>query len=275
MSEPLAESSALPTPSHPLLDRLWAGYVDDVPYARAFVALHTRHALHARKAQADTFQNDHIALRTLARDGEGSGLQVFVPVFASLGWTVKDRYVFPDVHLRAVYLSHPGLPRIFISELDPRALPGEARDALLAQPADPPPPTSTTLLADWFRAPPPPARAAVDVVAQASQYGAWLLCFGRRVNHFTALVDDVAAWQQRLVEHGVPMKPDIEGGPIPPGGMGLRQTATAAADVDVVFADGSIGRRPYAYFEIAERKGSFDGFLAQQARQLFDQTRPA
>jgi hypothetical protein len=41
---------------------------------------------------------------------------------------------------------------------------------------------------------------------------------------------------------------------------------------DVGFDDGTRDSRPNANFEIAERKGGFDGFLAQQARQLFDQT---
>ena len=256
-------SEMLPLPSHPLLDSLWRRYVDDVPFARAFVEL-----------AGGPFENDHIALRTLAKDGEGSGLAVFVSVFAALGWQERESYVFPDVHLRALYLAQPGLPRIFISELDPKALPAPARDHLLSIDGHPPAPTSTSLLADWFAAPAQaPDRAAVDVVARASQYGAWLMCFGRRVNHFTARVDDVALWQQRLVAAGVPMKAEIEGDPIPPGGTGLRQTATAAAELEVTFADGEKARRPYAYFEIAERQGSLDGFLALQARQLFDQTR--
>ena len=129
-------------------------------------------------------------------------------------------------------------------------------------------------MASWFSAPAQrPSRSDVEVVAQASQYGAWLLCFGRRVNHFTAVVDNVEHWQQTMLSAGLPMKRDIEGDPIAPGGVGLRQTATGAVDVDVVFRDGSVGKRPYAYFEIAERRGGFDGFLATQARQLFDQTK--
>jgi hypothetical protein len=260
--------TALPTPRHPLLDPLWRATIKDVPYARAFVDL-----------AGGGFENDHIALRTLARDGEGSGIAVFRGVFERLGWQVREHYVFADVHLRALYLAQPGLPRVFISELDVTALPAEAQRVLRAAPRDPPPPPLSMFtvaefaaLAAWFRAPPPPDRAAVDVVARHSQYGAWLLCFGRRVNHFTAVVDDVAAWQARMTAAGIPMKKDIEGDVIPAGGRGLRQTATAANDVDVVFADGTRAPRPYAYFEIAERKGGFDGFLAQQARQLFDQT---
>jgi len=256
-----------PIPSHPLLDRLWTGYASDVPPVQRFVALWER--LHDGRP----FENDHIALRTVARSGRGSGLAVFVPVFERLGWTVRDAYTFADVHLHAVYLSQPGLPRVFVSELDVDALPADARAALLRAPADPPAPDDVDALARWFSAPPPPSRADVELVARHSQYGAWCLCFGRRVNHFTAAVDDVAAWQARLLEDGMPMKAEIEGAAVPPGGVGLRQTATAAADLDVTFADGSVAKKPYAYFEIAERHGGFDGFLASQARQLFDQTR--
>lgn len=256
-----------PVPSHPLLDRLWDGYVADVPSVQRFVALYA--ARHARP-----FENDHIALRTVARDGAGSGLAAFVPVFEGLGWTVRDAYVFDDVHLRALYLSHPGLPRVFVSELDVDALPDAVAAALRRAPADPPPPVDDVeALAAWFAPPPPPPRADVELVAGASQYGAWCLCFGRRVNHFTAAVDDVQAWQERLLNDGVRMKVGIEGDPIPDDGVGLRQTATAAADVVVTFADGTTAPRPYAYFELAERHGGFDGFLASQARQLFDQTK--
>lgn len=255
-----------PVPSHPLLDRLWDGYVRDVPHVGRFVELYG-----ARHGQP--FENDHIALRTVARAGAGSGLAIFVPVFERLGWVVRDAYVFDDVHLRAVYLSQAGLPRVFVSELDVDAMPEAVAAALRRAPPDPPPPADVDALAAWFCAPPPPPRDDVESVALTSQYGAWCLCFGRRVNHFTAAVDDVQAWQERLLADGVPMKTGIEGAPIGPGGTGLRQTATAAADVDVAFADQTTAKKPYAYFEIAERHGGFDGFLASQARQLFDQTK--
>ena len=264
-------SEAVPKPSHPLLDRLWHGYVADVPVARRFTELCD-----------GSFDNDHIALRSLARDGQGSGLAVFVPVFEQLGWRVVEDYTFPDVHLHAVYLAQRGLPRVFISELDVAALPADARNAVLRTPPDTAPDAAWTAdsaktdfdaLASWFMASPPPDRVDVELVARCSQYGAWVMCFGRRVNHFTATVDDVEAWHRRLRQAGVAMKPEIEGPVIAPGGCGLRQTATAAVNVIVEFSDGSRSPRPYAYFEIAERKGGFDGFLAGQARHLFDQTR--
>lgn len=193
-------SPAPPTPSHPLLDRLWAGYLADVPYARTLACLHD-----------GPLRNDHIALRSLARTG--GGIDLFARVFESMGWHRAGTYAFPDVHLRAIHLSQPGLPRIFISELDATALPAGPRAILERLPADDAPPLGdAAALAAWFCAPShQPGAAALDEVAAVSQYGAWLLAFGRKVNHFTASVDDVEAWQRRLLDAGVPMKSDIEG----------------------------------------------------------------
>lgn len=257
-----------PVPSHPLFDRLWTRYVEEVPWAATFARLAQASASAA--APGARFHNDHIALRSLARDGVGSGIGPVAAVFERLGWRRAGAYEFPDVHLRSVHLSRPGLPRVFISELDPLALPADARDALLGAPALRPPPDDDDDLAGWFTGPPPPSPADLDVVQRASQVGAWLLCFGRKVNHFTAQVTDIDAWQHRLVAAGVPMKAEIEGA----RGGPLRQTATQAALLDVVLADGARRSLPYAYFEIAERQPGFDGFLAPQARQLFEMTAP-
>ena len=245
-----------PTPSHPLLDRLWTRYAADVPYAASFARLHKT-----------AFHNDHIALRTLAHPGPG--VAMFARVFERLGWNYGGEYVFPDVYLHAIYLKKPGWPRIFISELDAHHLPADAREALIdAQRNTEIPPDDVDALAEWFKAPKAPVRAAIEAVKPASQYGAWLLAFGRKVNHFTACVDDVERWQKKLVAAGVPMKAEIEG----ERGGPLRQTATHAALADVRLADGTWRKLPYAYFEVAERRNGFDGFLAPQARQLFDMT---
>lgn len=238
-----------PTPSHPLLDELWSRYVVDVPYAATFARM------------SGTFTNDHIALRSLGPDG----VDTFAQVFASLGWRKAGEYTFPDVKLRAIHMSHEGLPRIFISELDVTAMPDDAR-AILERLRDCAPLGNGA--ASFVPPSTMPTSAELDVVAQASQYGAWVLAFGRKVNHFTASVDDVEAWQRRLIDAGVPMKSDIEG----ERGGALRQTATHAASLDVTLADGVTRSLPYAYVEIAQRRAPFDGFLAPQARQLFDMT---
>ncbi|WP_434383063.1 DUF1338 domain-containing protein [Melittangium boletus] len=240
-----------------LLDLLWERYAAEVPYARTFATLSN-----------GRFRNDHIALRSLARPG--GGIALFADVFARFGWTPAGRYTFPDTHLSAIYLAHPeGLPRVFISELHAERLSPEAQRLLAALPVDPPAPTEIPALADWFSAPPAPEEAALLALERESQYGAWLLAFGRKVNHFTGTVDDVEAWQRRMLEAGVPMKSEIEGAP----GSALRQTATRAAPVPLTLRGGQTRPWPYAYFEIAQRAPGFDGFLGPQARALFDMTK--
>jgi Domain of unknown function (DUF1338) len=240
-----------------LLDLLWERYARDVPYARVFVQL------------AHGMKLDHVAFRSLAR--EGGGIDLVAGVFEKRGWVRQDSYDFPDAHLDAIHLSHPGgLPRIFVSQLRVNELSAQAQAILARVPADPPPPDDPVALADWFR----PAETPVDeaellALERESQYAAWMLAFGRSVNHFTAAVDDVAVWQQRMKEAGIPMKSVIEGEP----GSKLRQTATLAYAMPITLAGGETRDWPYAYLEIAERNGGFDGFLGAQARQLFDMTR--
>jgi hypothetical protein len=240
-----------------LLGLLWERYAAEVPYARTFVQL-----------SGGSFRNDHVALRTLARPG--GGIATFERVFERLGWHRAGGYSFPDTHLEAIYMAHPnGLPRVFISELRAHRLSAHAQQLLSTLPEDPPPPESAEALADWFSAPPPPQESALLELEKESQYGAWLLAFGRKVNHFTGSVDDVEVWQRKMRDAGVPMKADIEGAP----GTALRQTATQAAPLPVVLAGGGTRSWPYAYFEIAQRAPHFDGFLGPQARALFDMTK--
>ncbi|MFP2927375.1 DUF1338 domain-containing protein [Pyxidicoccus sp. 3LG] len=242
-----------------LLDLLWERYASEVPYARTFVQL-----------SGGSFRNDHVALRSLARPG--GGIALFSQPFGRLGWKAAGAYTFPDAHLSAIYMSHPaGLPRVFISELKSEELSPRARELLAALPMDPPPPSHEDVeaLAAWFSPPPPPDEASLLELEKESQYGAWLLAFGRKVNHFTGSVDDVEVWQRRMREAGVPMKADIEGA----AGTSLRQTATHAAPLPVTLASGGTRAWPYAYFEIAQRSPDFDGFLGPQARALFDMTK--
>ncbi|RKH47771.1 DUF1338 domain-containing protein [Corallococcus sicarius] len=240
-----------------LLDLLWERYASEVPFARTFVALSGGH-----------FRNDHVAFRTLARPG--GGIALFSRVFERFGWRPAGTYTFPDAHLSAIYLSHPdGLPRVFLSELKSEELSPRARELLAALPVDPPAPEDVEALAAWFAPPSPPDEAALLELEKETQYGAWLLAFGRKVNHFTGAVDDVEVWQRRMRDAGVPMKTDIEGAP----GTSLRQTATHAAPLPLTLRGGGTRTWPYAYFEIAERSGGFDGFLGPQARALFDMTK--
>ena len=230
-----------------LLDQLWETYAARVPYARTFVQL----------AQGQ-FRNDHVAFRSL-------DLRPIAKVFEELGWKRAGEYDFPETHLNAIHLAKPGEPRVFVSELRVAELSPRAHQILAQLPRDPPYDGS----AGWFRGPGlRPREDELLELERESQYGAWLLLFGREVNHFTASVPDVSEWQRRMREAGIPMKDEIEGAP----GAGLRQTATRAALRCVQLRERERDW-PYAYLEIAERNGGFDGFVAAQARQLFDMTR--
>jgi 2-oxoadipate dioxygenase/decarboxylase-like protein len=233
-----------------LLDQLWDRYAAQVPYARTFVEL-------AR----GTFRNDHVAFRSLKGRG---GIEPFAAFFEQKGWTRRDAYDFPDAHLDAIYLAKPGEPRVFISQLRAEELSPRAQKILEQLPHPGP-------IADAgsFRAPDiQVAEPELLELERESQYGAWLLLFGREVNHFTASVDDVEKWQRRMKEAGIPMKEEIEGEP----GAGLRQTATKAAPRKIRLRERE-REWPYAYLEVAERNGGFDGFVAAQARQLFEMTK--
>jgi hypothetical protein len=230
------------------LEALWERYASHVPYARTFVEL-----------AGGNFSNDHIAFRSL-------DLEPIARVFESLGWKRAGEYDLADVHVDAIHLSKPGEPRIFVSQLRVAELSDRAQKILAQLPPDPEPGND---LASWFRAPDllPRERELMELESE-SQYGAWLLLFGREVNHFTASVDDVEAWQKRMHDAGIPMKGEIEGEP----GAPLRQTATQAAPRQVTLREGTT-EWPYAYLEIAQRAPGFDGFVTKQARQLFDMTK--
>jgi hypothetical protein len=230
-----------------LLEQLWESYAAQVPYARAFEQL-----------SGGRLRNDHIAFRSLKLDA-------IARVFEDLGWQRAGAYDFPDARLDAIYLSKPGEPRIFVSQLRAHELSLRAQEILAQLPPDPPYDGN----AAWFRGPGlRPREDELLELERESQYGAWLLLFGREVNHFTASVPDVALWQQRMKDAGIPMKDEIEGAP----GAGLRQTATKAAPRRVQLRERERDW-PYAYLEIAERNGGCDGFVAAQARQLFEMTK--
>lgn len=288
-----------------LLDELWRKYRERVAYVQTYERV---------VAEAGgSFENDHIAFRTLATQEPYSGIASLSRLFEALGYVPAGCYFFPDKHLSAIHLEYPkpGVPKLFISELRTWELPDSARRLLLKTvkrqnsgisdkhlarlyhldqlDADDQQSLLKRLVRLFHRLPwDPPKHSDVVAVNEVSQYGAWVLIHGNGVNHFTALVnshqveslDNIDKTVQALRDAGVPMKESIEGEP----GSKLRQTATEAVEVPVTFR----GKREdakwnYAYFEIAERglvndpdsnqQVRFEGFLGPQATHLFEMTR--
>ena len=145
-------------------------------------------------------------------------------------------------------------------------------------------------LANFFTRPCQPAkRSTILALNQVSQFASWTLLHGNSVNHFTAFINhqNVPEWTDieetiaGLKAAGIPMKPTIEG----VKGSKLRQSSTRAIDEDcfVIEEDGTLGKLTwsYAYYELAERnyieqngkKILFEGFLGEQATNLFEMTK--
>ena len=274
------------------LDALWTDYRARVPYARTYQDLLAR--------AGGRFANDHVAFRTFALQSAEDGIFQVARPFEALGWVAETAYRFPDKSLSAIHLRHPRreFPKVFVSELRVWELPAAARariqravrpryaglaDSELAALAAAKGSASrlvARLLRHFDRPWPAPTKRDVLALDRVSQYAAWTLLFGYRVNHFTASINahgvkslsDIEKTVAALRAAGVPMKPEIEGA----RGSKLRQSATAAALANAPVAGAPFAWRwPYAYFELAERSGGFEGFLGGQAAQLFEMTKKA
>jgi hypothetical protein len=265
-----------------LLDELWFTYKDRLSYASKCEAL------------LNNLTNDHLAFRTFG------GIHRISRIFEALGYEARGCYNFPDKHLTAIHYEHKTnkhMPKLFISELKIFELEEEAREiieealqshrpdltnALLAQLRENPTPDLIPLLLKHFETLPwkLPTKQQVEILNKHSQYAAWVLVHGYRVNHFTALVsppETLDSVLEMLQSAGLPMKETIEG----EIGSKLRQTSTKAGvtTVNVMGDDGLPTTMPwtYAYMEFAERNAidgkRFEGFLGPQATELFDMTK--
>ena len=294
-----------------LFDRLWQRYRERVSHVRSYEQVVADHG--------GTFVNDHSAFRTFACQRPMVGISSVSRLFEALGYRAAGCYFFADKQLSALHFQHPHpqFPKLFISELWTWELPETVRatiESIVARHRDPIESAVLAALAgmaenepseaqyealldqalDWIEQLPwtPPEKREVELVNQESQYAAWVLVHGYNVNHFTSLInshgveslDDIEKTVAALKAAGVPMKDQIEG----ERGTKLRQTATAAAVIDVNVLDaGQATTMPwtYAYFELAERgivrdpetgqETRFEGFLGPQATQLFEMTRLA
>ena len=291
-----------------LWQRLWLDYREQVCYARAYQEM--------MESSGGTFANDHIAFRSLrltVDTPEGKinlGIAYLDEIVTRLGYRPVNVYEFPEQHLFAQHYAVPDdstLPKLFISELKVDELPAAVVSAIRQTVGW----QSGYDLSLWSRLSifeklesqeivslmqprfqriwGPPYLSTLEAVNQVSQYGAWVLLHGYRVNHFTAYVNrqnsmaypNLDLTIQGLKQLGVPMKSTIEGS----DETGLRQTATQPVLESVTVIDDAMDcpmqiQWPYAYFELAQRyplgadsTEVFEGFLSPQAAHLFAMTR--
>ena len=282
-----------------LLDRLWETYRQRVPYVAMYESLQP------------FVRNDHMAFRTFAT--QNRGILSLSRIFEALGYQIEGVYHFPTKSLTALHLEYPNnpnFPKIFLSELHIWELPLDARQIIQHHLDDTVDTTESrcdiqicTLaklftidshmsedeqenlldqLVPLFERLPwkTPTKAAMQQLNHFSQYAAWVLIHGNKVNHMTALVPSLDDLVLQLTNEGWPLKDTIEGAP----GSKLRQTATLAVLTNVTVMDEGIPTSipwPYAYMEFCERntvvtngvEQRFEGFLGAQATELFEMTK--
>jgi hypothetical protein len=286
----------MPDLLHQMLDILWAQYKKRVGYAAAYQKM--------VEERGGKLQNDHLAFRTFncKTGAQPPGAEGIARIFTALGYKQMDKYVFEDKKLTAWHYEHQtdiSNPKIFISQLEVDQMPPATAEIVKKTVANAPDALaekniaaqSAETLAAFFERPwPAPKRKDVIAADKDSQYAAWTMLHGNRVNHFTAYINEqkVREWADlevtvnALRAAGLPMKAEFEG----EKGSKLRQSSTEAAmiDCEVTEDDGSKGMMnwSYAYYELAERGDvpgpggkplRFQGFLGAQATNLFEMTK--
>jgi hypothetical protein len=250
---------------HVTLEGLMRRYQDRVPDVAKILGDMTREGLIASPGD---IENDHIAFRTMGVPNLGIGS--FEKIFLALGYTRREPYHFAAKKLDAFWYSPPSdrLPRIFVSELrvadlSPRAQ-GIIRsytDAITSDPVDAIDLNDGHAIDAFLHAPlwRLPTLADYQVLAEESEYAAWVIHNRYYLNHYTISVHNLPApfntlerFNQFLESHGIVL--NTSGGKIKksPDGL-LLQSSTVAEMIDAEFADGQVQRISGSYVEFAER----------------------
>ncbi len=225
--------------------------------------------------------NDHVAFRTfnLSR----FGIDHLAHSFKQLGYEAKGEYHFDVKKLYAQHFEHSNknLPKIFISELlleefsDDfqkiiQSMGKEVSDASLAQEG------VSFSGTHWKK-----SYSNYKKLYSESPYGAWLYAFGFCANHFTVFfnsLDNFKSLQELndfLKNNNFVLNSsggEIKGSPE----QMLEQSSTMAAEIEVVFEDGTY-KIPSCYYEFARRYEMapgqlYQGFVAQSADKIFEST---
>ncbi len=254
---------------------LWADYIKLAPQAGRIQALF--------QADNPVLENDHVAFRTL--DQYPIALRDLEPQLLGLGYRRFQAYNFPDKHLRAWSYTapRPELPRIFFSELLCDQLSREAHAILLSLCADIDSTRCRSLsvfhAGRLWRA---PSWEDYGLLAEESEYAAWVAAHGLHANHFTLSVNalqeprTLEAVVARVEAAGFALNRDggvIKGSPAEL----LEQAATLADRHSVMFRDGHFHDIPSCYYEFARRYPQpngelYQGFVAASAARIFSST---
>lgn len=253
---------------------LWQDYIEVTPQAEQIRQLFL---------QTDpAVINDHVAFRTFS--DTPLCLDNLAPLILGMGYQVQGHYAFEAKKLRATSFIHPDptVPKVFISELERHKLSADAQ-AILKPYCDQIQEQALEPRVFWSgRHWNVPSWADYSQLLEESEYAAWLLVMGIRVNHFTVSVDllestnSIHGVLQRVEDAGFAI--NESGGRVKgvPSDL-LEQGSTLADRIAVTFADGDSHSVASCFYEFAKRhldaEGRlYQGFIAANADKIFEST---
>ena len=260
--------------------------------------------------------NDHIALRSFVDSSGRSGLAFLDFAFTSFGYKPEDDITIPNLPVNARWYEPPastGWPKIFVSELRSAELPPVAAEIVFKHvdgyfasgPKSSGPGTSALrlaiaagdgdALATLLDDPPwQPSLAEVNAVRSAdggdpalrnaTEYAAWTLTHGHRINHLTILQNvlgledsgakDLVSLNALLKSEGFEFNAAGGADGLTQGSEAahLEQSSTVADLVPHTFGCGATKDVPLAFLELIRRHEGFRGFLGQNAKGIFAST---
>lgn len=253
---------------------LWQDYISITPQAGQVKKLF--------EATDGEVINDHVAFRTFANTP--LKLDNLAPLILGMGYEVQDSYNFEAKKLRAQSFIHPDptVPKVFISELLTDQL-SEGVQNILAKYTAQIQEQDLDLSVFWSaRHWDMPSWEEYQAVMEESEYGAWLLAIGVRVNHFTVSVDLLTSTDcirevlQRVKDAGYAVNGsggEVKGTPE----TLLEQGSTMADRQSYTFASGDEHDIPTCFYEFAKRHPNaegvvYQGFIAANADKIFEST---
>ncbi|HIF9065080.1 TPA: DUF1338 domain-containing protein [Photobacterium damselae] len=256
-----------------LFSQLWQDYITRLcPSAEKVQQLLT---------EDDPLMNDHIALRTynLPR----CGLDRVAAAFIAVGYEPKGQYKFEEKKLYAEHFEHPNpvVPKVFISELQLGQCSSQLQ-LLVRKLLDQVPHGyfSNSMFLSQGR-PWTLSYQEYQMLAQESEYAAWVAAHGFGANHFTVSINpleqftEVAEVNHYLTHNGFAI--NQAGGAVKgSAALMLEQSSTMADKVMVEFSDGK-QLIPGGFYEFAKRypmaNGDlFSGFVEASANRIFEST---
>ncbi len=253
---------------------MWQDYITINPLAARIYDL--------LKAQGESIQNDHIALRTF--NHPRVSIDVLAKPFLDSGYKYGGDYQFKEKKLYAKHFQHSDLtlPKIFISELKLEEFSPELQKTVEGFVDEIPQGLEASFDFCSIGRPWKVTKSQYESLLKESDYAAWVSAFGYRPNHFTVFINnlkkfsDIHVLNDFLKSQGIKLNGsggEVKGSPE----VHLEQSSTLANNIEVDLTDGRL-TIPACYYEFAKRYSLasgelYQGFVATSADKIFESTK--